>query len=174
MKSEAFPDDLCHIFTVPFYQKACNKCLTCFIPCYSLSCKFKHIHQGNLDREVLSCSLFSNLSVFEESYHVYLQSLLPQTKCNFVESYIINHGFIKWNIFFTSFFFLLFFLNLSFLVFSLSDALPIPTPLPQSDSNLNYFLHLFHDFVTGLILESMFVLIVLCLPAFAKDDLKVL
>lgn len=173
MRSEAFSDDLCHIFTVPFYQKACNKCLTCFIPCYSLSSLLVNIHQGNLDRAVLSYSLFSNLSVFEENYHVYLQSLLPQTKCDFAESCIINHVSIKGDIFFTSFFFL-FFLHLSFLVFSLSDALPIPTPLPQSDSNLNYFLHLFHYFVTALILGSMFLLILLCLPAFAKDDLKVL
>lgn len=132
-----------------------------------------HIHQGNLDSKVLSYSLFINLSVFEESYHVYLQPLLPQTKCHFIESCIINHVSTKADVFFTSFFFL-FSLHLSFLVFSLTDTLPIFTPLPQSDSVLNYFLHLFHDFVTGLVLEFGFLLIMLYFPAFAKNDLKVL
>lgn len=64
-----------------------------------------HIHQGNLDSKVLSYSLFIKLSVFEESYHVYLQPLLPRTKCHFIESCIINHVSTKADIFFILFFF---------------------------------------------------------------------
>lgn len=123
-----------------------------------------HIHQGNPDRPVLSCSI--SLFLFLKSVTVIVFSFFfPR----FSQSYIINHVFMKWAIFLT-----LFFLFLFFLILFLPDNLPVPNPYHNLILSLIIFSSEFHDFVTGLVLEFGLFIILLCLPAFVEDDPEVL